>query len=75
MCVCVCVLCGAQVKGACAPTFLMGGGGGNGMFVPPPLLTPHFYFSLELYVYMSLTYNYLAFFIYQLIILWTISIN
>ena len=52
--------------------------GGNGMFVPPPpppLLTPHFYFSLELYVYIKLTNNYLAFFIYQLIIMWTISIN
>ena len=47
------------------------------MFVPPPppLLTPHFYFPLELYVYITLTNNYLAFFIYQLIILWTISIN
>ena len=57
------------------PTFLIGGG--NGMFVPPPppLLTPHFYFPLELYVYIILTNNYLAFFIYQLIILWTISIN
>ena len=53
-----------------------GGQGGNGMFVPPPpLLTPHFYFPLELYVYLTLTNNYLAFFIYQLIILWIISIN
>ena len=44
---------------------------------PPPhtLLTPHFYFSLELYVYITLTNNYLAIFIYQLIILWIISIN
>ena len=51
----------------CAPTFLIGGGGGgNGMFVPPPpLLTPHFYFALELYVYITLTNNYLAFFIYN----------
>ena len=35
------------------------------MFVPPPphtLLTPHFYFSLELYVYITLTNNYLAFY-------------
>ena len=32
---------------------------------PPPLLTPHFYFPLELYVYTTLTNNYLAFFIYQ----------
>ena len=45
---------------------------------PPPthtLLTPHFYFPLELYVYIKLKNNYLAFLIYQLIILWTISIN
>ena len=56
------------------PTFLLGGG--NGMFVPPThtLFTPHFHFSLELYVYIRLTNNYLAFFIYQIIILWTISI-
>ena len=65
-----------------------GGGGGAGQVPPlfwlgggamvclwPPLLTPHFYFPLELYVYITLTTNYLAFFIYQLIILWTISIN
>ena len=66
-----------------------GGGGGQGGHVPPhffdwggqwyfcapPLLTPHFYFPLELYVYITLTNNYLAFFTYQLIILWTISIN
>ena len=66
-----------------------GGGGKGGMCPPPPLfwlggqwyvcapplLTPHFYFPLELYVYITLTNNYLAFFIYQLIILWTISIN
>ena len=59
------------------PFLLGGGGGGNGMFVPPPptLLTPHFHFPLELYVYITLTNNYLGFFIYQLIILWTISIN
>ena len=49
--------------------------GGNGMFVPPPLLTPHFYFPLELYVYITLTNNNLAFLIYQLIILWTITIK
>ena len=42
---------------------------------PPPFLTPHFYFPLESYVYLTLTNNYLAFFIYQLIILWIISIN
>ena len=67
-----------------------GGGRGQGGHVPPPptfliggqwyvcahpLLTPHFYFPLELYVCITLTNNYLAFFIYQLIILWTISIN
>ena len=60
--------------------------GGNGMFVhhhhprplpppPLPLLTPHFYFPLELNVCITLTKNYLSFVIYQLIILWTISIN
>ena len=64
---------GGGARGACAPHFFAWGG--NGMFVPPPLLTPHFYFSLELYVYIRLTYDCLAFFIYQLIILWTISIN
>ena len=42
---------------------------------PPPPHPPLFYFPLELYVYVTLTNNYLAFFIYQLIILWTISIN
>ena len=44
---------------------------------PPPhtLLTPHFYFPLELYVYLTLTNNYLAFFIYQSIILWIILKN
>ena len=42
---------------------------------PPTLLTLHFYFPLELYVYITLTNNYLTFSIYQLIILWTISIN
>ena len=52
-----------------------GGGGARYVCAPPPLLTPHFYFPLELYVYITLTNNYLAFFIYQLIILWTISIN
>ena len=49
--------------------------GGAMVCLCPPLLTPHFYFSLELYVYITLTNNYLTFFIYQLIILWTISIN
>ena len=51
------------------------GGGGGGQWYAPPLLTPHFYFPLELYVCITLTNNYLALFIYQLIILWTISIN
>ena len=49
--------------------------GGQWYVCAPPLFTPHFHFSLELYVYIKLTNNYLAFFIYQLIILWTISIN
>ena len=57
------------------PTFYCGGGGSNDMFVHPPLLTPHFYFPLELFVYITLTNNYLAFFIYQLIMLWTIITN
>ena len=79
VCVCVCIYIHWRRKrggkgGMCPPHFFYwGGGGGNGMFVPPPpppLLTP-----LELYVYITLTNNYLAFFIYQLIILWTISIN
>ena len=66
---------GGEREGHMPPhTFLIGGGGGNGMFVPP-LLTPHFYFPLELYVYITLTNNYMAFFIHQLIILWTMSIN
>ena len=55
--------------------FDWGGGAMVCLCPPPPLLTPHFYFPLELYVYITLTNNYLAFFIYQLIILWTISIN
>ena len=48
----------------------VGSGGGGGA-----LLTPHFHFPLELYVYITLTNHYLGFFIYQLIILWTIPIN
>ena len=51
---------------ACAPNFF--DWGGNAMFVPPPPPTTHTYFSLELYVYIRLTNNYLAFFIYQLIV-------
>ena len=60
--------------------FFIGGGGAMVCLCPPPppthtLLAMHFYFPLELYVYIALTNNYLTFFIYQLIILWTISIN
>ena len=61
---------------ACVPPLLLiGGGGGQKYVCAPPLLTLHFYFPLELYVYITLTNNYLAFFIYQLILLLTISIN
>ena len=45
---------------------------------PPPTHThvqPHIFIFHLNYVYISLTNNYLAFFIYQLVILWTISIN
>ena len=59
---------GGEGVGMCPP--LIGGGA-----IVPPTLTPHFYFPLELYVYITLTNNYLTFFIYQLIISWTISIN
>ena len=64
MCVCVCVCVCVN-----APTFLIGGGGGGGAMVClcSPTFTPHFYFSLELFVYLRLTNNYLAFFIYQLL--------
>ena len=54
------------------PTFLTGG---QWYVCAPPLLTPHFYFPLELYVYITLTNNNLAFWIYHLIILWTITIK
>ena len=49
--VCVCVFASGGHKHTIAPHFfdLGGGGGGNGMFVPP-----HFYFPLELYVYITL---------------------
>ena len=60
--------------GMCPPTF-MTGGAMVCLCPPPPLLTPHFYFPLELYVYITLTNNNLAFLIYQLIILWTITIK
>ena len=73
---------GVKGGGACAPSHFFDWGGGAMVCLcpcppPPPhtLLTPHFHFPLELYVYLTLTNNYLAFFIYQLIILWIISIN
>ena len=91
VCVCVCIYIyiyiyiyhwrrkrgGGGGKGACAPPHFCLGGGQLYVCAPPThtLFTPHFHFSLELYVYIKLTNNYLAFFIYQLIILWTISIN
>ena len=63
-------------------TGVRSGGMGKGGMCPPLFIggqwyvcAPHFYFSLELYVYITLTNNYLAFFIYQIIILWTTSIN
>ena len=67
---------GGGGKGDMCPHFFdWVGGGGQWYVCAPLLLTPHFYFPLELYVYITLTNNYLTFFIYQLIILWTISIN
>ena len=47
--------------------FLLGGGGGQWYVCATPththtLLTPHFYFPLELYVYLTLTNNDLAFY-------------
>ena len=62
-------------RGACVPPLFWLGGGGQSYVCAPPLLTSLFYFPLELYVDITLTTNYFAFFIYQLIILWTISIN
>ena len=46
---------GVCVKGGhVPPTFLIGGGGGGAMVcLCPLLLTIHFYFPLELYVYIS----------------------
>ena len=65
---------GGRGKGGMSPpTFLTGGG--QWYVCAPPLLTPNFYFPLELYVYITLTNNNLAFFIYQLIILSTITIK
>ena len=73
---------GGGKGGQIAPYFFDWGGGAIVCLCPPPppththtLLTPHLYFPLELYVYITLTNNYLVFFIYQLIILWTMSIN
>ena len=74
---------GGGGQGACAPHFFYWGGAMVYLcFPPPPNTHTHthtfnhtFYFPLELYVYITLTNNYLAFFIYQLIILWTISLN
>ena len=72
---------GGGGRGHVPPTFLIGGEWYVCAPPPPPpththtLLAPHFYFPLELYVYIILTNNYLSFFIYQLFILWTISIN
>ena len=63
---------GGGKGGMCPPLFWLGG---QWFVCAPPLLTPHFYFPLELYVFITLTNNYLVYFIYQLIILWTISIN
>ena len=37
------------------------GGGGAMVCLCPPLLSPHFYFPLELYVYITLTNNVLSF--------------
>ena len=65
---------GGGAMGACAPPHFFDWGG-QWYVCAPPLLTPHFYFPLELYVYITLTNNNLAFFIYQLIILWTITIK
>ena len=68
---------GSGGQGGHVPPHFFDWGGGAMVCLcppPPPLLTPHFYFPLELYVYITLTNN-LAFLIYQLIILWTITIK
>ena len=54
---------GGGGRGMCPPPLFFIGGGGAMVCLCPPLLTPHFYFPLELYVYITLTNNYLAFFI------------
>ena len=73
MYVCITGVGSGGARGACAPPLFCLGG--QWYVCAPPLFTPHFNFSLELYVYIKMTNNYLAFFIYQLIILWTITIN
>ena len=71
--ICVTGVGSGGARGACAPpTFLTGGAM---VCLCPPTFNPNFYFPLELYVYITLTNNNLAFFIYQLIILWTITIK
>ena len=64
-----------QQGGMCPPPPFFLIGSAMVCLCPTLFLTPHFYFPLEWYVYITLTNNYLAFFIYQLITLWTISIN
>ena len=60
---------GEGARGACAtPHIFYWGGGQWYVCAPPPPPPPHTHTH-------TLTNNYLAFFIYQLIILWTISIN
>ena len=63
---------GGGAMGHVSPTFLIGGGGWAMVCLCPPPFNPTFLFST---CYITLTNNYLAFFIYQLIILQTISIN
>ena len=63
---------GGGTRGHVPPTFLIGGQWY--VCAPFPLLTPHFHFPLELYVaYITLTNNYLAFFIKQLITLYLVD--
>ena len=66
---------GGGGKGGMCPPPLFWLGGGAMVCLCPPTFNPHFYFPLELYVYITLTNNNLAFLIYQLIILWTITIK
>ena len=46
---------GWEKGGHVPPTYLIGGGGAM-VCLWPPLLTPHFYFPLELYVYIPINY-------------------